>query len=87
LRALHRDRWFVKVDLRKKTKKVKKLFFVHKSMLEILCKNPKVLIMNCTYKTNKYKMPLLTICEVTALGTTFIVGFAFIEKENKDYYD
>ncbi len=56
-------------------------------MLEILCKNSKVLIMDCTYKTNKYKMPLLTICEVIALGTTFIVDFVFIEKENKDYYD
>jgi len=87
LRALHRDRWFVKVDLRKKTKEVKKLFFIHKSMLEILCKNPEVLIMDCTYKTNKYHMPLLTICGVTVLGTTFIVGFAFIEKENKNYYD
>ena len=32
-------------------------------------------------------MPLLTICGFTALGTTFIVGFTFIEKENKDYYD
>ena len=66
---------------------MKKLFFVHKSMLEILCKNPKMLIMNCTYKTNKYKMSLLTICEVIALDTTFIVDFVFIEKENKDYYD
>jgi len=84
---LHRDRWFVKVDLRKKTKEIKKLFFVHKDMLEILCKNSKVLIMNCTYKTNKYKMPLLTICEVTSLGSTFIVGFAFLKKEIKNYYD
>jgi hypothetical protein len=32
-------------------------------------------------------MPLLTICEVTALDTTFIVGFAFLEKETKSYYD
>jgi hypothetical protein len=43
--------------------------------------------MDCTYKTNKYKMPLLTICGVTFLGTTFIVGFAFIEKETTKYYD
>jgi len=87
LRALHRDRWFVKIDLKKTTKQVKKLFFVHKGMLEILCKNPEVLIMDCTYKTNKYKMPLLTICGVTSLGTTFIVGFAFLDKETKNHYD
>jgi len=56
-------------------------------MLEILCKNPEVLIMDCTYKTNKFHMPLLTICGVIALGTTFIVGFAFLEKETKSYYN
>jgi len=66
---------------------MKKLLFVHKDMLKILCKNSKVLIMNCTYKTNKYKMLLLTICEVTFLGTTFIVGFVFLDKETKNYYD
>jgi len=87
LRALHRDRWLVKVALRKETKEVKKLFFVHKGTTKILSKNPEILIMDCTYKTNKYRMPLLTICGITSLGTTFIVGFAFIEKETTKYYD
>lgn len=87
LRALHRDRWLVKVALRKETKEVKKLFFVHKGTTEILSKNSEVLIMDCTYKTNIYRRPLLTICGVTFLGTTFIVGIAFIEKETTKYYD
>jgi len=77
----------VKVKLRKKTKEIKTLFFVHKGMTELLYNNPEVLIMDCTYKTNRYRMPLLTICGVTSLGTTFIVGFAFVHKETKEYYD
>ena len=87
LRALHRDHWYVKVKLRQRTKELEKLFFVRKGMMEVLCKNPEVLIMDCTYKTNKYKMPLLTICGVTSSGTTFIVGFAFLHEEIKEYYD
>lgn len=43
--------------------------------------------MDCTYKTNKYRMPLLTIVGHTSVGSTFIVGFAFLEKETKEYYD
>jgi len=56
-------------------------------MLEILCKNSKILIINCIYKTNKYKLLLLTICEIIVLDIIFIVDFVFIEKENKNYYD
>lgn len=66
---------------------MKQLFFMDKEVTEILCKNSEVLIMDCTYKTNKYRMPLLTICGVTSMGTTFIIGFAFLEKETKEYFD
>lgn len=42
--------------------------------------------MDCTYKTNSYKLPLLIINGVTGLNTTFYIAFAFIIKETmKDY--
>lgn len=42
--------------------------------------------MDCIYKTNKYRMPLLTIVGHTSIGTTYHVGFAFLESErSKDY--
>lgn len=87
LRALHRNRWFVKVALHQKTKEIKRLFFVDKEVIDVLYKNSEVLIMDCTYKTNKYKMPLLAIVGHTSIGTTFIVGFAFLAKETKEYYN
>ncbi len=56
-------------------------------MLEILCKNSKILIIYCIYKTNIYKILLLTICEIIALDIIFIVNFVFVKKENKNYYN
>ena len=86
LRALYRKRWYVKVQLAAVTKRVKILFFVDKEVMDILCKNFEVLIMDCTYKTNKYGMPLLDIVGHTSIGTTFYIGFAFIYGEKEEVY-
>jgi hypothetical protein len=86
LKHLNHDRWFVKVKLRKDTKEIRRLFFLNKKSGHILRKNFEVLVMDCTYKTNKYKMPLLTIVGQTSIGTTFHVGFAFLESERPEDY-
>ncbi|CAL2270865.1 unnamed protein product [Prunus armeniaca] len=41
--------------------------------------------MDCTYKTNKYKMPLLDIIGVSSFNTSFYSCFVFMQKEEKDY--
>jgi hypothetical protein len=43
--------------------------------------------MDCTYKTNKYKMLLLDIVGITATNATFFVGFGFIQNEQQASYD
>jgi hypothetical protein len=43
--------------------------------------------MDCTYKTNKYKMPLLDINGVTATGNTFYAGFVFLHNEQQSSYN
>lgn len=35
------------------------LFFAHPLSLSMLRKNPEILLLDATYKTNKYRMPLL----------------------------
>ena len=40
--------------------------------------------MDCTYKTNKYKIPLLVIIGSTSLNSNFYIAFAFIEKEEEE---
>jgi hypothetical protein len=45
-----------------------------------------LLFIDCTYKTNKYNMPMLHIVAATASNTTFTVAFAFMSREReKDY--
>jgi hypothetical protein len=43
--------------------------------------------MDCTYKTNKYKMPLLDIAGVMSTGNSFYVGFAFMHNKKQPSYD
>lgn len=42
--------------------------------------------MDCTYKTNRYKEPLLDIIGVSCFNTSFYSGFAFLEKEDTEGY-
>ena len=42
--------------------------------------------MNCTYKTNRYRMPLFVITGQTGLNTTFYVAFAFMTSEHTEDY-
>lgn len=45
-----------------------------------------MLIMNCIYKRNKYRMSLFTIVEHISIDITFYVDFAFLEsKRSKNY--
>jgi hypothetical protein len=64
-----------------------RLFCTQYSCLELLQQNPYVLIMDCTYKTNKYKMPLLNINGVTATSNSFYRGFVFLYNKKQDSYN
>ena len=69
------------------TRRLRRLFFVNNDVKEILCKNSEVLVMDCTYKTNRYGMPLMVIMGHTAIGTSFYIGFAFLEKEEQEDFE
>lgn len=66
--------------------KIDKLFFAKTSAQKILKFNYEVLVMNCIYKTNVYRMPLCIINEVTVMNTTFYAGFCFLSKEGYEDY-
>ena len=65
---------------------ITRLFFSKISSQHILKINHEVLLMNCTYKTNKYRLSLLVICGVTTINTTFYVIFCFLSSEYIDDY-
>ncbi|XP_061990742.1 uncharacterized protein LOC133709124 [Rosa rugosa] len=62
------------------------LFWCHPYCLQILRTFPHVLIMDCTYKTNRYCFPLFEIVGVTSTEKTFNVAFVYMSREAEDNY-
>lgn len=68
------------------TGEVSHFFFTTPQAIDLLRDYPDVLLMDCTYKTNRFKMPLLVIVGVTPLSTTYYVAFAFLRGEKQEDY-
>ncbi|XP_028067424.1 uncharacterized protein LOC114270176 [Camellia sinensis] len=62
------------------------LFWAHPVSLDLLRTCPHVLIMDCTYKTNRYRLTLLEIVRVTSTHMTFSVAIAYLQTERVDNY-
>lgn len=62
------------------------LFLIHPLSLRRLKQHPSILLIDATYKVNKYRMPLVHTCGVTATGQTFDVGFCFMKSETTADY-
>ena len=62
------------------------LIWVHPKSLNLVRCFPHVLLMDCTYKTNKFKVPLLSIIRITATYSSFFVAFAFLQTETQESY-
>src|SRR5438045_8616186 len=66
--------------------RVTHLFFAHPKSVDLLTKYPDVLLLDCTYRTNKFKMPLLNIVSNTCLDSNFHAAFCFLAKEEEGDY-
>ena len=54
----------------------------------VLCKCfPSILLLDCTYKTNRYNMPLLEMVGMTSTGRTFSIAHAFLAHEREENYE
>jgi hypothetical protein len=62
------------------------VLFAHPESLVYLRAYPEVLLLDCTYKTNKYGMPLLDMIGVDATGRSFCIAFAFLSGESEEDY-
>ncbi|KAL0208066.1 hypothetical protein P9112_010653 [Eukaryota sp. TZLM1-RC] len=62
------------------------LFFCHRKSIELTKRYPTVLIMDATYKTNAFKMRLLSIIGITGTYKNFYFAFCFLKRERTDYY-
>ena len=67
--------------------RVKYLFFAHPESLKYFQKNPDVLLIDCTYKTNKFKMPFLHAVGVSNTGQNFELAYCFLPGETEADYN
>jgi MULE transposase domain len=61
-------------------------FFAHLHSIELLNKYPSILLLDCIYKTNHFKMPLLNIVGFTYIYKTYYISFCFLHDEIKESY-
>nr|KAJ0228208.1 hypothetical protein LSAT_V11C100027130 [Lactuca sativa] len=62
------------------------LFFIHPTSLKMWQTFPYVVLMDDTYKTNKYNFHFLEIVGVTSTNKTFSIAFAFMCNEKTSNY-
>jgi len=66
--------------------RVQSLFFVNNSVLQLNKMFSTVFLMDCTYKTNRFGLPLLNLIGVTSTYRSFNAGFAFLKGEEESDY-
>jgi hypothetical protein len=62
------------------------LFIVDARLVKYLNKHPDVLLLDCTYKTNKFDMPLLNILGIDHHGNFFTITLCFLDHEVIENY-
>ena len=73
--------------LTRPTNRITHLFFIYPESITLLQRYSDVLLIDCTYKTNWFHLPLLDIVGSTGLNTIFYAGYIFLAGESEqDYY-
>lgn len=62
---------------------VRDILWTHPDFINLFNIFSTVLILDSTYKPNKYRFPLLEIVGITSTEKIFFVGFAFSESEKR----
>ena len=65
---------------------VERLFFAHPTGLSLARQYPEVFVLDNTYKTNMYGMPLFHIVGITPTNSSFSAGFCFLRTEDSLNY-
>ena len=85
IQGLDRGHWTYHMQ-KDELNRITHLFFVREGSQTLLKTNYEVLVMDCTYKTNRYRMPLLIVSGQTSLHTNFYVAFCFMASETTADY-
>jgi hypothetical protein len=63
--------------------RTRRLFIAYPQSIQLARANQDVILVDNTYKTNKFDMPLLHMVGITSSGMTFSIGFCFLPGETK----
>jgi len=62
------------------------IFWAHPTSVKLFNNFPTVLVMDSTYKTNMYKMPMFEVVGVTSIDLTYSVEFGFVTHEKEENF-
>jgi MULE transposase domain len=62
------------------------LFIMHNMHRQLLTQNPEVIVADCTYKTNRFNMPLLNLVGMTPTNKSFFAASCFMPGEREDHF-
>ncbi|XP_022025098.2 protein FAR-RED ELONGATED HYPOCOTYL 3-like [Helianthus annuus] len=66
--------------------RVEDVFFIHPESNMLWRAFPHMLLIDSTYKTNRYKMPLVQIIGVTSMLMSFCIAHAFVSNEKQENF-
>ncbi|KAI9907330.1 hypothetical protein PsorP6_003616 [Peronosclerospora sorghi] len=65
------------------TRAIGRTIYNEKRCVELALKYPYFLVMDCTYKTNRFRMPMFHVIGITSFNTSFTVAVPFIREETE----
>jgi hypothetical protein len=80
------DDWIFEVNIHPETRRVTHLFFALSETINLMKSFPDIALMDATYKTNRFKMPLLHFAGMTSINTSFSAAFCFLPSESAEDY-
>jgi len=83
---LERDKYIHLHRVHESSRVVSDIFWTHPDSLKLLNVFSNVLLMDTTYKTNKYRLPLLEVVGVTSTGLTFSAAFVLMTTERQNNF-
>ncbi|XP_058763165.1 protein FAR1-RELATED SEQUENCE 5-like [Vicia villosa] len=86
LSLIHQEKYMCWSRNKENSDIVADIFWTHLDSVKLLNMFPLVLIFDCTYRTNRYRLLLLEIVGVTSKKLTFSVAFAYLKHEREENF-
>ncbi|KAI0998776.1 hypothetical protein K3495_g9420 [Podosphaera aphanis] len=66
--------------------RVTRLFSTHPDCVKLMKEHPDIILLDCTYQTNRFSMPMVNICGSSGGNKTPQLAIGFLSGEKKDDY-